>query len=261
MTVELINNGGAAATSVTGRLFATPSNLVTVTQANATYPNLAPGASATNATPFAFTISPAAPCGAKILVTFVARYNGGAAGSTSKPFVLAIQTGRAGTPTTFSFEGVVPIPDDDPAGVDIPVSVSGIGAASSVSFHIDGATCSAAIGSTTVGVDHTWVGDLIFNLTSPSGTTVSVIRQAGGAGNSGNNFCQTVLVDGATPSIQDVLIANAPFTGTFGPASPQAAFVGGDADGDWILNVSDNAFIDTGSVRAFGLDVAGFTCD
>jgi subtilisin-like proprotein convertase family protein len=37
--------------------------------------------------------------------------------------------------------------------------------------------------------------------------------------------------------------------------------VGSDADGDWVLNVIDTAAADTGSIRAFGLDVAGFTCD
>ena len=98
-------------------------------------------------------------------------------------------------------------------------------------------------------------------MTSPDGTSVALIRQAGGAGNSGNNFCQTVLVDGSANSIQSVLILQAPFTGTFAPANPQAAFVGGNADGTWTLNVADLAFFDIGNVRAVGLDVAGFTCN
>jgi subtilisin-like proprotein convertase family protein len=53
----------------------------------------------------------------------------------------------------------------------------------------------ANIGSTTVGVDHTWVGDLTFTLTSPSGRTVKLLNRAGGAINSGNNFCQMFLDD------------------------------------------------------------------
>ena len=49
-------------------------------------------------------------------------------------------------------------------------------------------------------------------------------------------------------------------TGTFSPANPEAAFIGESADGTWTLNAADNAFIDTGSVRAFSLDVSGFDC-
>lgn len=127
-------------------------------------------------------------------------------------------------------------------------------------FSIDGAACSTAIGSTTVGVDHTWVGDLVFRLTSPVGTPVTIINQAGGPLNSGNNFCQTVLQDGAASSIQNVTVAGAPYTGTFSPANPLAGFTGDNADGTWTLNVSDRAFLDIGSVRAFSLRASGFSC-
>lgn len=87
-----------------------------------------------------------------------------------------------------------------------------------------------------------------------------LINQAGGPGNDGNNFCQTALDDGAASSIQDVLFSQAPFTGTFRPATPESAFAGENGDGTWILNVSDVAGFDTGSVRAFSLDVSGFDC-
>jgi hypothetical protein len=97
-------------------------------------------------------------------------------------------------------------------------------------------------------------------LTSPGGTAVDVINRAGGSLNSGNNFCQTVLRDGAANSIQNVAVADAPFTGTFAPANPQSAFAGENADGTWILNVTDNALFDTGTVRAFSLETTGFSC-
>jgi subtilisin-like proprotein convertase family protein len=172
------------------------------------------------------------------------------------------QTGRAGTAHTItSYAGApVPIPDGDIAGVNAPPTASGLGTIAGLSFRIDGTAWSTAIGSTTVGVDHTWVGDLIFKLTSPSGTTVTVINRAGGASNSGNNFCQTNLVDGSANSIQNVLVSGAPYVGTFAPANPQAAFAGENGDGASVLNVSDNAGFDTGSIRAFSLDTTGFTC-
>jgi subtilisin-like proprotein convertase family protein len=111
-----------------------------------------------------------------------------------------------------------------------------------------------------VGIDHSWVGDLVGTLTSPSGTTVVLFNRPGGSSNSGNNFCQTVLDDSAATSIQNIATADAPWTGTFKPAQPLSAFNGGVADGTWILNVSDNAFIDTGNVRAVSLSVSGFSC-
>lgn len=155
---------------------------------------------------------------------------------------------------------VVPIPDNATAGVNISVDGRGRRLISSLSVQIDGTTCTSAIGATTVGVDHTWVGDLRFRLTSPNGTTVTVIDRAGGPLNSGNNLCQTVLRDGAANPIQTVTVAQAQYTGTFAPANPQSAFVGEIADGAWTLNVSDHALFDTGSVRAFSLETTGFSC-
>jgi subtilisin-like proprotein convertase family protein len=259
LTAQITNNGGATATVVKGTLISgTPG--VTVTSGTLNYPNVAPGASATNATPFTFNVGASVPCGTKINFSLVITFTG--LGSSPTVFSIPVQTGAPSateivTPYT---GGVVPIPDANAAGVNIPFTASGLGAISTLSFRIDGTTCSATIGSTTVGVDHTWVGDLIFKLTSPAGTTVTLISQAGGAGNSGNNFCQTQLVDGAANSIQNVLISQAPFTGTFAPANPQSAFAGQVADGTWTLNVSDNAFIDTGSVRAFSIATRGFSC-
>src|SRR5262249_27542376 len=118
--------------------------------------------------------------------------------------------------------------------------------------------CTTAIGATTVGLDHTFVGDLVITLTSPHGTTVTLInRLTDGAGdNSGNNFCQTVLDDGASASIQSQSTGAAPFTGTFTPANSLAAFNGENPNGTWTLAVQDRAFLDTGSVRAFSLIVA-----
>jgi subtilisin-like proprotein convertase family protein len=111
-----------------------------------------------------------------------------------------------------------------------------------------------------VGIDHSWVGDLIATLTAPSGTTVTLMNRPGGTGNSGNNFCQTVLTDSASTSIQDIAVAGAPWTGSFKPAQPLSAFNGEVGTGTWVLNVSDNAFIDTGSVRDVSLALTGFSC-
>ena len=258
ITAQLVNNGGAGAGVVRGTLSSTTPG-VTITTAVSSYPNIDPGGSGTNATPFAFNLASTAACGAKIdfrlSVTFTGR------GTSPTVFHFSAQTGRPDTAAvTTSYAGApVAIPDGDPAGISVPLTVSG-GSIAKLVFHLDGATCSTAVGSTTVGLDHSWVGDLTLSLTSPAGTTVTLISRPGGELNSGNNFCQTVLSDSGATSIQDVTPGGAPYTGTFQPASPLSAFNGETAAGTWVLSVNDAVDFDTGSVRRFGLDVTGFTC-
>jgi subtilisin-like proprotein convertase family protein len=257
VNVELTNGGGAPATAVSATLSASSPDVL-ILQGSSAYPTIAAESTGTrNTTPFAFFVSPSAPCGSVLPFTLTLTFGG-----RTVSFGFSVQTGRASsTPTHFAYTGpAVAIPDSNAAGVNIPLTVNFAGGVSNVGFNIDGTTCTAAIGATTVGIDHTWVGDLVLRLTSPSGRTATLGNRPGGAGNSGNNFCQTLLRDGAANSIQNVAIAQAPFTGTFAPATPLGVFTGDNATGDWIFHVEDDALIDTGSVRAFSLDVSGFTC-
>ncbi len=260
LSIQLVNNGGANATAVSATL-ATSTAGVTVTQGASAYPNLAAsGGSGTNVTPYTFTVGAAVPCGTVLNFTLTATYTGN--GTKPVSFPVTVQTGAIGAPVSASFTGPpVAIPDNTVAGVNIPLAVAGATTnLAKVVFSYDGATCTSAIGATTVGVDHTWVGDLVGTLTSPGGTTVTLHSQPGGAGNSGNNFCQTVLDDAGATSIQNITVAQNPYTGTFRPSSPLAGFNGQNANGVWTLNMSDRAGFDTGSVRAFSLRTSGFVC-
>jgi subtilisin-like proprotein convertase family protein len=257
LTVQLLNNGGLQATVVRAQLTTTTPG-VTITSGLSNYPNIAPGGSATNTTPFTFTVSSAVPCGTRILFTLSVGFTG--LGNNPAVFIVPVQTGSPGASTTTSYAGSpVSIPDNNPTGVNVPLAITGSSLAQ-VGFSFDGTSCSTAIGSTTVGLDHSWVGDLTATLQSPAGTKVTLLNRPGGSGNSGNNFCQTVLDDSAASSIQSVTSAGAPYTGTFKPASPFSAFVGENANGTWVLNVIDNVTTDTGSVRAFSVKVTGFQC-
>ncbi len=170
-----------------------------------------------------------------------------------------------GTPTAFSYSGSpVAIPDSPGAntpGVQVaaPLTVSGlVGTVYDVNVSIDGTACSAAAGSTTVGLNHTFVNDLVIALQSPDGTVVTVINRTDG---SGNNFCQTVLDDeSAGPSIQSVASGNAPFTGSFTPNAPLAAFDGETANGTWSLLAQDFFIGDTGSIRAWTVTITPAVC-
>jgi uncharacterized repeat protein (TIGR01451 family) len=264
LTVPLTNAGGDDATGISAILTSSTPG-VTILSGSSTYPDLAPSASGNNATPYTFSVSGAVPCGGLIQFTLTVTYTGGDA--SPQTFNFSIQTGGPGTPATFSYTGpAVPIPDGtDLSGASpgAPASaslvVAGAGNIYDVNFSIDGATCSAAAGSTTVGLDHTFVNDLEITLISPTATTAMVINNTDG---SGNNFCQTVLDDeSAGPSIQSVLTAQAPFTGNFTPASPLSIFDGEAATGAWQLQAQDYFSGDTGSIRAFSVTITPAVCD
>jgi subtilisin-like proprotein convertase family protein len=259
MNLSLTNTGAGSTT-----------NLVATLQSNAgvvapsgpqSYGAIPPGGTAGR--DFSFTAS--ATCGSNLTLTLQLQDGPTNLGTVT----YTVPTGAVGAPTTVSYAGPpVPIPDNVPAGVNIPFIISGIGNIADVNFRIDGSSCNTANPSLTVGVDHSWVGDLTFKLTSPGGTTVSIIQRPGGGtfGSSGNNFCQTLLDDdGAFPSIDSILSSGSPplgppYTGTFLPHNPMSAFDGQNADGTWTLNVSDNAAGDTGFVRAFSLIISPRTC-
>ncbi len=267
LVVQLTNIGGATALDVSATL-TTSTPGVTITSGTSSYPDIGSnGQSAVGNTPFTFTLDESADCGLRIEFTLTVSYVGNLSPQT---FTFSIQTGQPDNDVSrISYTGpAVAIPDSDEDGVDIPINVSGLSNISDFNFSIDGSDCSATAGSTTVGVDHTFVGDLIFKLTSPNGTTVTLISNPGSGafGSSGNNFCNTVLDDeGDNPSIQAINSSGMPplgppYTGTFKPANPLAAFDGEDPNGTWTLNVSDSFFGDEGNVRAFSLIFTGFEC-
>ncbi len=80
---------------------------------------------------------------------------------------------------------------------------------------------------------HPYIGDLAFDLTSPAGTTVSLLSWRGG---SGDDLRGTVLADGGL-SLDS---GSAPFAGRYAPEEPLAAFVGEDPSGAWILDIEDD---------------------
>ena len=61
------------------------------------------------------------------------------------------------------------IPDVSTLGASVTIPVAGVGYANELTFSIDGETCTTAAGATTVGLDHTCVGDLAGTLIAPGG--------------------------------------------------------------------------------------------
>jgi subtilisin-like proprotein convertase family protein len=263
-TIPLNNNGAATATGISATLSSSTAG-VQINSAVSAYADMPAGGSANNATPFTATLPCSLACGSTVDFTVTVTYSGG---SSPQAFNFSYFIGAPGTPVTISYTGpAVPIPDaadlsgSNPGAPALaPLLVSGVsGKVFDLNFRIDGTSCTSASGSTTVGLDHTFVNDLQLKLIAPAaGPTVNVINNTDG---SGNNFCQTLLDDEtANPSIQTVATANAPFTGTFKPNSPLSAFRGIDPNGTWNFQAQDFFLGDTGNIRAYSLIVTPTDC-
>ncbi|WP_433832617.1 S8 family serine peptidase [Actinoplanes sp. CA-015351] len=224
----------------------------TVTPRSRSYGNIAAGASKTR--DYTLKLAVDYPLGRPVTLRIRTTFAGVLSPTTSNPIV---STGQpSATVLDFAYSGApVAIPDNDPTGASASVSVTGVGYASSLTFSIDGTECTTTAASPTVGLDHTFVGDLVGTLTAPSGGTATLFARSGGGG---NNLCQVLFDDNAVNPFSGALSANAPYTGSWKPNSPLGALRSSSADGTWTFQVTDRANADTGSIRAFSLHLTGF---
>ncbi|MBB5804373.1 subtilisin-like proprotein convertase family protein [Saccharothrix ecbatanensis] len=251
VTVPVVNSGDGTASS-TSLVLTTPTAGVTIAPRSKYYGNVEVGQTVTNtfkvSVPATATVGTAVKLDAR--VTFA-----GSTSPTTSAFTLTV-----GEPSrdskTFAYGGpVVAIPDNSALGVTVEIPVSDVGRGSRIALSIDGDTCSSTTGATTVGIDHTFVGDLVGTLTSPSGATATVF-QRNGAG--GNNLCQVVFDDSAERPFSSVTSALAPFTGTWRPTTPLSALLTEPVDGTWTFKVVDAASSDRGSLRSVSLKINGY---
>jgi subtilisin-like proprotein convertase family protein len=235
---QVLNDGAAAATGVTGTL--TAPGAVTVTDGTATWPNLAPAQTAANADALAGVLNSSATCGAPFDLSLAITSAQGATASTTT----RIRTGAAGAAVaTNSADVPKSIPDNTPSGVSSTLLVGEAGIVKDVDIRIASLT-------------HTFDGDLVIKLTSPTGTSVVLARNVGG---SGLNFTNTVFDDEAASIIGDG--NSAPFTGSFRPNTDQLSrFDDEPQQGTWTLNVADVANDDVGTLNSWGPDIAPATC-
>jgi subtilisin-like proprotein convertase family protein len=255
----IANLGGATATDVTVTLTSeTP--LATVVQGTTTYDPIDPGEHAAPAgPPLEIAVAPSCPCGEVLSFTLTITAGGMRDATASLP--IQLEVGERQTPVEVAYAGPpVAIPDASPVGASASVVLPAGAPIAAVTVAIGGSSCSTAAGATTVGIDHSYVGDLTISLTSPQGTTIVL---ASGSGGGGNNLCQTVFSDAAPFAFGDVSAANAPFTGSFrpdGPLGALAAFAGEQPGGTWTLRAVDAQSADTGTLRAFSVSVVSASC-
>lgn len=251
LSVPLVDVGDGAATNVTVTVTSTDP-LVTISPATEAYGTIAHGATKTQT--FAVHLAAKYPLGKTATFTEHITFAGVLSPVTAR---VELATGQpATTVRTFAYAGApVKIPDNAPAGVSVPIRVAGIGYASNLTFSIDGSRCTTAARATTVGLDHTFVGDLVATLRAPAGATVQLFAHAG---STGNNLCRVVFTDGARRGLATATAAQAPFTGSWLPVQPLSALRSAPVDGTWRFTAVDTAPGDTGSVRAVSLHIAGF---
>ena len=140
---------------------------------------------------------------------------------------------------------VVPIPDNNPTGVDVPLTVPDTGVVADVNVR--------------VRINHTYDADLVLALVHPDGTVVTLASKRGGAGHnygSGATDCTgmfTVFDDSAAIAINS---GSAPFTNSYRPAQLLSTLNGKPIAGTWKLHLTDTGGGDVGTNYCFQLQIA-----
>ncbi len=124
--------------------------------------------------------------------------------------------------TSYVTSPALAIPDNTPSGITSTITVPAVEAGIISEVTVD------------MNINHTWKGDLIVTLTSPTGVVVSLHNRSGSSSDDIiGNWPETLVVDGPG-DLND--------------------FIGSLNEGDWVLTVSDNVGSDTGTLNSWGLN-------
>lgn len=223
--VTLNNAGLSDATGVSGVLSSSTPG-VTVTQGNASFPDLVVGGSGTATVDYTFSVDVSVPCGTLLMFDLDVDYTGW---SGPESVALTTQT-YAGVPQGgYGYQAVYQnLPDNDGGEVLSHITISGTGATVSEDFNMD------------INLTHDHIGELVIWLVSPSGTR-----------------CYLSLLQGGSA---DDIVGNYPNTLT--PAQSFDRFLGEPLDGEWELMARDQGSNGTGTLNTWALyDISGFECD
>ncbi len=159
-----------------------------------------------------------------------------------------------GTYTIVSTD-VVPIPDNDPAGVAIPITVP------------EDCTLPLEDVNLSLTIQHTQVDHLAANLESPSGTSVMLFVRPGIPGSGCSHDHIDVVFDGEADNTAADFEATcnggsgAAISGSFQAFQSMSAFDGEDPSGVWTLTVFDLAAAETGTLINAQLTLAALYDD
>jgi uncharacterized repeat protein (TIGR01451 family) len=243
LTVRLRNSGGGTATNVHATLVSnTPGVTVSAASASQNYGSIS--STGQSANPFKISILPTFPCGDYAHFTLNVTTN---QGNFTIPVSLTV--GKTVTPQTFTSTSVpVFVPDADPDGASMPLTVSGVGSFDrmKVSIHLT----------------NTYDADLDISLVGPGGNPT--INLSSDNGDDQDNFgtdCAAGANDTTFDDKAQVSIVNgsAPFVGTFKPEQPLSTF-SGNPNGTWTLKVVDDLPEDVGNIECWSLSFESYSC-
>jgi uncharacterized repeat protein (TIGR01451 family) len=232
-----LNAAGGAFTNVVGVLTSSTPG-VTILTGVGNYGNIANGGSAT--ANYSIQVAETVGCFTSLNLSL-------AVTSTEENFTFPITRG-VGAAAAITYTGLpLTIPDGIPAGASSTAVVSGMpGPITSLQVQ--------------VATTHTWVGDLVYTLTSPGGTTITLLDRPGVPASTfgcSNDNVNVTFQDGAPnpEAICDAVGTVWPVT-LAAPVTALAALNGQNGNGTWTLNVSDLAGGDTGTLTNWQLIIA-----
>lgn len=239
LQVTAVNLGSIGATGISGHL-STSTPGVTITDADATFPDIASGGTGVSDAPhFTIDVGTSVPCGTNIQFHMDLTTDQG-------PFAYDF-TVATGTPTTTTA-------NYNPT--DVPRMIPDAGSTASTINVTDSHTITDV--NVTVNILHPFDADLDLFLLAPGGSpSIELSTDNGG---SGANYTNTVFDDQAVASITS---GSAPFTGTFRPEGNLPDVNAMPANGAWTLSVLDDASGNSGVLLSWSLRITtstGNTC-
>ncbi len=164
-------------------------------------------------------------------------------------FLAVVAAGAANAAVVTGTSGTFgDIPDGDPAGVSLAISVTEQLTITDLNLTVS-------------DLQTTFVGDITIRLVSPSGTALNVIDRLADSSNLGGTY---TFDDQASLSFAAALDALSPTevlaSGSYS-AGALSVFNGEQSDGDWSVTISDNFAIDSASAGTATLNITGFPED
>lgn len=161
--------------------------------------------------------------------------------------LLLVHQASAGTSCT-SF------PCSSPNNMNLPIPIIGDLSYTFTLSNLKPVIPSGATITFTTFIQHPYSGDLIFTLTSPSGSSITLVNRTGGSRD--DIYMGTKWTDAASFTAVKYLFDSKPLC-TF-PLKPEqgcfAQFAGEDPNGVWTFTVSDVEVQDQGFIQALILD-------
>jgi subtilisin family serine protease/subtilisin-like proprotein convertase family protein len=214
--VTVVNNG-AEATGVSITL-SESSSYLSISSATQYYGTIAAGGTDTNSSAYVLTAAAGTPLGTTVTINMSITANGGYSNTDS--FDITI-----GTPPSFTECNSTnySIPDNNATGINSPLNITEDVDITDLRVYVD--------------ITHTWIGDLLVRVTSPSGTQVVLHNRSGGSDDNIVGWYDTELSVDGPGSLDD--------------------FLGESSQGSWTLHIDDNADYDTGTLNEWCLYIEG----